>query len=134
MWHNGSLLLGKFQIIIWDFPNSDLQEIHFHTFYPLALLLLWRFALSKIILISYLGDLIVLCLCFLYLRITSEIIKIYGKHLWMGLTPSQVWDWFFKILIGVCSSTECLNTEFVWRQLLLNVFKFVLSRMFFNCI
>ena len=33
MWYNTSSLLGKSQIIIWNFPNSELQETHFHVFF-----------------------------------------------------------------------------------------------------
>ena len=40
MWQNGSSLLGKFQIIVRDFPNSELQETHFHALYLFTSLLL----------------------------------------------------------------------------------------------
>ena len=30
--HNSTSLLGKFQITIWNFPNSELQETHFYAF------------------------------------------------------------------------------------------------------
>ena len=26
MWYNGSSAFGKFQIIIWNIPNSEIQE------------------------------------------------------------------------------------------------------------
>ena len=88
MWHNRSLLLGKFRITIWNFPNSDLQEIHFHAFYPHTLLLLWQIILNYIILIFFLDCFIVLYPRFHILGWSAS--KIYGRYMWMGLTPSQV--------------------------------------------
>ena len=64
MWHNGSSFLGKFQVTIRSFPNSKLQETHFHVFYPRTSLLLWQIILNNIILIFFLDYFIVLYLRF----------------------------------------------------------------------
>ena len=88
MSHNRSLLLGKFQITIWNFPNSELQETYFHGFYPHTSLLLWQISLNYIILIFFLDCFIVLCPRFHILGWSAS--KIYGRYMWMGLTPSQV--------------------------------------------
>ena len=32
IWQNGISSLAKFQIIIWNFANSELQKIDFHAF------------------------------------------------------------------------------------------------------
>ena len=88
MWHNRSLFLGKFQITIWNFPNSELQETHFHAFYPHTSLLLWQIILNYIILIFFLDCLIVLYPRFHILGWSAS--NIYGRCMWMGLTPSQV--------------------------------------------
>ena len=104
MWHNRSLLLGKFQITIWNFPNSDLQEIHFHAFYPHTLLLLWQIILNYIILIFFLDCFIVWYLRFDVLGWSAS--KMYGRYMWMGLTRSQVLDSSSEVLLGVCCSAE----------------------------
>ena len=88
MWQNGSSPLGKFQIIMWNFPNSELQETRFHAFYQLTLLVLWQTIFNNIILISFLGYFIVLYLCFYILGYSAS--KIFGLPLWVGVTPSQV--------------------------------------------
>ena len=74
---NRSSFLGKFQITIWNFPNSELQETHFHAFYPHTPLLLWRIILNYIILIFFLGCFIVLNLPFYILGWSAS--KIYGR-------------------------------------------------------
>ena len=35
MWQNGGSLLEKFQIVIWNFPNSELQETHWKQIYKI---------------------------------------------------------------------------------------------------
>ena len=35
MWQNGGSLLEKFQIVIWNFPNSELQETHWKQTYKI---------------------------------------------------------------------------------------------------
>ena len=49
MWQNGSSSLGKFQIIIWNFPNSELQETHFHVFYQFTNLFIFVIASQTIV-------------------------------------------------------------------------------------
>ena len=88
MWHNRSSLLGKFQIVIWNFPNSELQETHFQIFYPHTSQLLWPIILNYIILIFFLDCFIVLYLCFYILGWSPS--KVYGRYMWLGLTSSQV--------------------------------------------
>ena len=101
IWHNRSSLLWKFQITIWNFPNSELRETHFHAFYPHTSLLLWQIILNYIILICF----IVLYLRFYILGWSAR--KFYGRYMWMGLTPSQVLELLSEILLlGVCSCTE----------------------------
>ena len=85
MWHNRSSLLGKFQITIWAFPNSELQETHFHAFYPHTSLLWWRIFLNYIILIFFLESCIVLYLRFSIFGWSAS--KIYGRYMWMDSLP-----------------------------------------------
>ena len=63
MWQNGSSPLGKFQRIVSNLPNSELQETHFHAFYPLTSLLLWQTFLITLF-SSFLDYFIVLYLSF----------------------------------------------------------------------
>ena len=88
MWHNRSSLLGKFQITIWNFPNSELQNTHFQAFYSHASLLLWRNISNYIILIFFLDCFIVLFLRFYVLGWSAS--KVYSRYMWVGLTPSQI--------------------------------------------
>ena len=111
MWHNRSSLLGKFQITIWNFPNSELWETHFHAFYPHTSLLLWQIILNYIILIFFLDCFIVLYLLFYILGWSLS--KTYGRYIWTGLTPSQVLDSLPEILLGVCSSAENYVINFI---------------------
>ena len=88
MWYNRSSLLGKLQITIWNFPDSELQETHFHTFYLHTSLLLWQIILNYIILIFFIDCAIVLYLRFYILGWSAS--KIYGRYKWIGLTTSQI--------------------------------------------
>ena len=96
MWHNRSSLLGTFLITIWNFPNSELQETHFHAFYPHTSLLLWRIILNYIILIFFLD-----CFIVLYLRfyVDDQLAKFMADTCGWGSLPVK-----FKI--------RCL--EFFW--------------------
>ena len=135
MWQNRNLLLGKFQITFWNFPNSDLQETHFHAFCPHTSLLFWWIILNYIVLIFCLDCFIVLYLCFYILE--WPVSKVYGTYMWMRLTHSQVKDSLSKILLSVCSTAEyyvfnfgrCHKSIF-----LLIVYKVFLSSVVFNCI
>ena len=103
MWHNRSSLLGTFQITIWNFLNSELQETFMH-FTHMRRYLLWWIILNYIILIFFLDCFIVLYLRFYILGWSAS--KIYDRYMWMGLTPIQVWDLLSEILLGVGSSAE----------------------------
>ena len=89
MWHNRSSLLGTFQITIWNFLNSELQETHFHAFYPHASL----YVMMNYFKLHYFNLFLRLFYCiissFLYFRMISEQnlwqIHVDGAHSHSGL-------------------------------------------------
>ena len=84
MSHNRSLLLGKFQITIWNLSDSKLQETYFRASYPHMLILLWRIFLNWNNFnnfIRLLLDFILLCLRFYIFGWSAS--KICGVFMWM---------------------------------------------------
>ena len=132
MCFNQSSCLGTFQIIIWYLPDSELQEISYHALYWLTSLVLWRIVLNSIILIFFRLFYHIISLS-LYFRIMKS--KIYGKHLWMGISSSQILESCFETLEGVCCSKECCAINFAQiclETIFINVCRVVFCCFFFN--
>ena len=75
MWHSSSSLPRKFEITTWIFPMSELQETHFHAFYPHMSLLLC-FIMMNYFKLHYFNLFLMLLYCiissFLYFGMISE--------------------------------------------------------------
>ena len=63
---NGSSSIWKLQVVIWNFPNSELQKTHFNAFYSLTLLLFWQIVLNNNTLIFLIGRFLALYLYFVF--------------------------------------------------------------------
>ena len=98
MWDNRSSLFGKFHITVWNFPNDELQETHFHAVYPNTSLLAWQIVLNDIMLFISLG-----CFIVLYYR---EIEKESFKNLPQVTPCLNRWN----TIDCTCSFNNSLNT------------------------
>ena len=135
MWQNRSSPFGKFQIIIWNFSSSELQETHFRAFYSFTSLLLQRTIFNNFISIFF--QAILLYYIFVFIFQNSKQVNFMVYICGWGSLPVR-----FKIRFlepcWVCAPPRNVMTSvllvFVQRSFLLIAYKFVLKRVVFNCI
>ena len=116
MWHNRSSLVGKIQITIWNFPNSEHQDTHIHAFYPHTSLLFMTNYFELHCFNLFLRLFYCIISSFLYFRMISEQnlwqIHVDGAHFQSGF-PRNIMSSILLVVINLSRDRFLLAVLFL---------------------